>query len=311
MSDYVETRFNQSSRNDNANIDSTFALDVFNISGYALGKAIATKFDTEILKNAYQYVLFNCHRLQSYIDEHRGIVQLSHSRLPLHQIERIHSETFASWFANHIEDTNLPEDDPISNDLRSLARGPNVIGIQYHKFISNGFRFHTKEVKCKRKTQNCGVTIRATTSSYSSIKDHNPVLSELDYYGILQNVIELDYGGGRKVPLFECEWVSKGKQLKLDEDGFMLANFKDVRRHNEPYILASQAMQVFYVEDPNDCDWHVIITTDARAKYNMQPMADVDTYLQSYICNSEDCNEHEEVVWVRDDIAGVEIDTDF
>ncbi|XP_042383728.1 uncharacterized protein LOC121975883 [Zingiber officinale] len=311
LADYVETRFNQSSRNDNANIDSTFALDVFNISGYALGKAIATKFDTEILKNAHQYVLFNCHRLQSYIDEHRGIVQLSHSRLPLHQIERIHSETFASWFANHIEDTNLPEDDPVSNDLRSLARGPNVIGIQYHKFVSNGFRFHTKEVERKRKTQNCGVTVRATTSSYSSIKDHNPVLSELDYYGILQNVIELDYGGGRKVALFECEWVSKGKRLKLDEDGFMLANFKDVRRHNEPYILASQAMQVFYVEDPNDCDWHVIITTDARAKYNMQPMTDVDTYLQSYICNSEDCNEHEEVVWVRDDIAGVEIDTDL
>ena len=40
-------------------------------------------------------------------------------------------------------------------------------------------------------------------------------------------------------------------------------------------------------------------------------MTDVDTHLQSYICNSEDCNEHEEVVWVRDDIARVEIDTDL
>ncbi|XP_042400652.1 uncharacterized protein LOC121990613 [Zingiber officinale] len=228
-------------------------------------------------------------------------MSLSHSRLPLHQIEHIHSETFASWFANHIEDANLVEDDPVSNDLRSIARGPNVIGIRYEKFISNGFRFHTKEVECKRKTQNYGVTVRATTSSYSSVKDHNPVLSELDYYGILQNVIELDYGGGRKVILFECKWVSKGKRLKLDEDGFVLANFKNVRHNNEPYILASQVMQVFYVEDPIDCDWHAIITTDARAKYKMQPMTDVDTYLQSYICNSEDCSEHEEVVWVRDE----------
>ncbi|KAG6527797.1 hypothetical protein ZIOFF_009926 [Zingiber officinale] len=206
--DYVETRFNQSSRNDDINIESTFSIDIFNISGYALGKAIATKFDTEILKKAHQY----------------------------------------------IEDANLVEDDPVSNDLRSIARGPNVIGIRYEKFISNGFRFHTKEVERKRKTQNCGVTVRATTSSYSSVKDHNPVLSELDYYGILQNVIELDYGGGRKVVFFECEWVSKGKRLKLDEDGFVLANFKNVRHNNEPYILASQAMQVFYVEDPIDCD---------------------------------------------------------
>ncbi|XP_075494387.1 uncharacterized protein LOC142531977 [Primulina tabacum] len=310
LADYVETKFNQSKRNDETTIGSTFALDVFTASGYALGKPIATKFDDETLKKAHQYVLFNCHHVQSYIDEHRQILNLTHSGLPPHQIERMHSESFASWFAKHIENTNPSQDDPVSNNLKSLARGPNFIGIRYEKFISNGFRFHTKEVERKRKTQNCGVIVRATPSSYSSIRDQNPVSSELDYYGILQNVIELDYEGGRRVVLFECDWVSKGKRLKLDEDGFMLANFTNVKRQNEPYILASQAMQVFYVEDPVDCNWHVIITTDARAKYKMQPMADVDTYLQSCICNPEDENEHEEVVWVRDDVAGVEIDVD-
>ncbi|KAG6529930.1 hypothetical protein ZIOFF_012147 [Zingiber officinale] len=256
-------------------------------SGFALGKVIATKFDDETLKKAHQYVLFNCHH-----------------------IERMHSESFASWFAKHIENTNPSQDDPISNDLKSLARGPNFIGIRYEKFLSNGFRFHTKEVERKRKTQNCGVIVRATTSSYSSIRDQNPISSELDYYGILQNVIELDYEGGRIVVLFECDWVSKGKRLKLDEDGFMLANFTNVKRHNKPYILASQAMQVFYVEDPVDCNWHVIITTDARGQYKMQPVADVDTYLQSCICNPEDDHDHEEIVWVRDDAIGVEIDVD-
>ncbi|KAG6525583.1 hypothetical protein ZIOFF_015545 [Zingiber officinale] len=47
------------------------------------------------------------------------------------------------------------------------------------------------------------------------------------------------------------------------------------------------------------------------SKHKMQPMTDVDTYLQSNIRNSEDYNEHEEVVWIRDDVAGVEIDTDL
>ncbi|KAG6514153.1 hypothetical protein ZIOFF_024494 [Zingiber officinale] len=42
-SDYVETRFNQSTRNDDTTIGSTFALDVFTASSYALGKAIVTK----------------------------------------------------------------------------------------------------------------------------------------------------------------------------------------------------------------------------------------------------------------------------
>lgn len=67
LADYVETRFNQPTRNDDIITDSTFTLDVFASSGYALGKAIATKFDADILKNAHQYVLFNCHHLQSYI----------------------------------------------------------------------------------------------------------------------------------------------------------------------------------------------------------------------------------------------------
>lgn len=68
LADYIETRFNQSTRNEDTIIDSTFALDVFTASGHALGKAIATKFDAETLKNAHQYVLFNCHQLQSYIE---------------------------------------------------------------------------------------------------------------------------------------------------------------------------------------------------------------------------------------------------
>ncbi|XP_073149750.1 uncharacterized protein [Henckelia pumila] len=175
LADYVETKFNQSTRNDDTTIDSTLALDVFTNSGYAIGKAIATKFDDETLKKAHQYVLFNCHHIQSYIQEHREILNLSHSGLPPHQIERMHSESFASWFAKHIENINLPQDDPVTNDLKSLAGGPNFIGIQYAKFVSNGFRFHTKEVERKRKTHNFGVIVRATTSSYSSIRDQNPI----------------------------------------------------------------------------------------------------------------------------------------
>ncbi|KAG6506087.1 hypothetical protein ZIOFF_031402 [Zingiber officinale] len=123
--DYVETRFNQSSRNDDINIDSIFALDVFNYSGYALGKAIA-KFDIEILKM--------------------------------------------------IEDTNLPADDPVSNDLRLIARGPDAIDIRYEKFISNGFRFHTKEVEhsddvlCNTNRKKRGMTPKRRTKRKSRFK---------------------------------------------------------------------------------------------------------------------------------------------
>ena len=151
-----------------------------------------------------------------------------------------------------VEGLQLSNNDPISVDLKSLARGPNMLGVQYEKFIANGFRFHVRDVERKRKTQNSGVTVMATTSSFASTRDQNPVLGELAYYGILTRIIELDYRCGRKVVLFDCHWVSKGSKLKQDEDGFTLANFTNVKRHNEPFILASQASQVFYVEDPTE-----------------------------------------------------------
>lgn len=191
--------------------------------------------------------------------------------------------------------------------LKLLADGPETFGITYDKYVVNGFRFHTRELEHKRKTQNSGVSVKAATSSFSSIRDENPILSELDYYGVITEIVELRYGD-HGVVLFGCDWVSKGKRLKQDNDGFTLANFTNVRRHEEPFILASQATQVFYVADPVDTDWCVVISTTARSVYNMEPLADVETYLQSNICDPVVENDIEDVNWVREDVEGVEIE---
>lgn len=76
---------------------------------------------------------------------------------------------------------------------------------QYEKFISNGFRLDVRDVKRKRKTQNSGVTVMATTSSFASTRNQNPVLGELTYYGILKRIIELDYRCDQKVVLFDYD----------------------------------------------------------------------------------------------------------
>ena len=202
----------------------------------------------------------------------------------------------------------MPNDDPISSDLKALARGPNLVGVRYEKFLINGFRFHVRDVERKRKTQNSGVTVNATTSSFASIRDENPILGEMSYYGILERIIELDYRAGRKIVLFDCDWVSKGKRLKQDEDGFTLANFTNVKRHNEPFIIASQASQVFYVEDPIESGWHVVIMMNPRFKYKMEQEVDVDTYLQSETCIPVDDNANEALTWVREGVNGIEVD---
>ena len=91
----------------------------------------------------------------------------------------------------------------ISNELRSLAQGPN--------FIGNGFRFHVKEIEERRKTQNSGVVVIAKTTSYSSANDRNPVIGDVTYYGVLKEIVELEYFLSRKVVLFKCDWVGQGR----------------------------------------------------------------------------------------------------
>ncbi|KAK6911087.1 protein of unknown function DUF4216 [Dillenia turbinata] len=138
--------------------------------------------------------------------------------------------------------------------------------------------------------------VNATTSSFASTKDKNPISSDLCYYGILKDVLELHYIGGQTVVLFDCNWVLKGSRLKQDADGFTLVNFENVKRHNEPFVLASQVKQVFYVEDPLEKGWQVIIPTAARKDLKMD-LIDVENYLQTQPSCSQS-NLYEEISWM-------------
>lgn len=157
----------------------------------------------------------------------------------------------------------------------------------------------------KRKPQNSGVVVKAFTSSFASTKDNNPILSDLMYYGILKNIIELDYTADRRVVLFECVWVSKGKRLNEDNDGFILTNFTNVKHHNEPFVLASQVQQVFYVEDPVDPNWHVVITTSPRIQIICNYIEiDIEDYLQSETFATRSYID-EDVQWTREEVDGM------
>ncbi|CAI9115088.1 OLC1v1015922C1 [Oldenlandia corymbosa var. corymbosa] len=56
LAEYVETKFNRTSRNEDRNTDDVAGLDIFNMGGHPLGKATPTEFDDETLKKGHQYV---------------------------------------------------------------------------------------------------------------------------------------------------------------------------------------------------------------------------------------------------------------
>ena len=152
-------------------------------------------------------------------------------------------------------------DDQVVKDLRTLALGP-LRGVKcFNGYIANGFRFHTRDTEKKRVNQNSGVMVNGTNGS-----------KEVDYYGILTKIIELQYLDGKRVVLFRCDWwdVHKiGRSIKIDNHGFVSVNTRFQLRTKEPFVLMSQAQQVFYVSDGFDPNWLVVIKTHPRHHYNV------------------------------------------
>lgn len=185
---------------------------------------------------------------------------------------------------------------------------------RYKGFIVNGYRFQTKSIEKNRKTQNCGVMLEAATNSFSSARDNNPVLGDVTYYGVLRDIIELNYAVDKSVVLFRCDWISNGSRKKVDENGFTLLNFEGLKPDREPFILASQAHQVFYVADPVEQGWKVVIKATPRDHFDMDEQEEVDvvdTHLQSETSLGPQVEENLEFDLVREDITGTVVENTY
>ncbi|XP_059658587.1 uncharacterized protein LOC132304903 [Cornus florida] len=178
-------------------------------------------------------------------------------------------------------------EDPIPNELRWLTQGPNPVTKRFKKFVINGLKFHDRNVEKRRKTQNSGVVIKAVTSSYARATDHNPVTGDIQYYG---------------------------RGIKKDDFRFKLVNSSQSLGTDEPFILASQAEQVFYVDDPIDNEWKVVIGTKPRDLYDMSEH-DIESYQvqepfhAQHVANDLDAPD-DSTFWTRVDLLGTTIEED-
>ena len=130
---------------------------------------------------------------------------------------------------------------------------------KYNGYTINGYRYHTKEQDDLRTTQNNGVSVVASTMQIASAKDKNPIFGELCFYGIITEIWDLDYTKF-KIPVFKCDWVDNNNGIKVDELGFTLVDLTNVTYKSDSFILASQAKQVFYVQDQLEPRWSIILS---------------------------------------------------
>ena len=74
--------------------------------------------------------------------------------------------------------------------------------------------------------------------------------------------------------LFKCDWVANERSCTKDEFNFTLVNFDYVMNQNnspadEPFILSTEAEQVWYMGDPLEPSWKVVMKTSRRGNYDV------------------------------------------
>lgn len=143
----------------------------------------------------------------------------------------------------------------ISKDLEVFSLGPNRRARKFNGYVINGYRFHTKSRDSQCTTQNSGVFLTAETTCFASSRDENPIVGNVNYYGSIEEIFELDYWGAFTVVLFKCCWYQEGKDLY----GLTQVNFSKLCQKSDPYVMASQVRQVFYVEDPIEKNVNYVI----------------------------------------------------
>ena len=89
--------------------------------------------------------------------------------------------------------------------IRSIAFLPHQRAKCYQGYFVNGFKFHTVEHGESRATMNSGVWVLGDTSGNDA----------MDYYGMLEEVLELDYFGDTVV-LFKCQWYDTSLERVLE-----------------------------------------------------------------------------------------------
>ncbi len=65
-----------------------------------------------------------------------------------------------------------------------------------------------------------------------------------------------------RVPVFRCKWVNNNSGLWADELGIVQVDLSKVWYKDDPFILASQAEQVFFIPDPAKKNWSIVLPSN-------------------------------------------------
>lgn len=164
-------------------------------------------------------------------------MRCSNPRLSESDLGNLVDTQFGDWFKRFVR-SQSPND--VNKYIGDLAEGPLLEITTYQGYVVNGYRFHTVSHQSRHATTNNGVCIKGEIFS----------TDEMDFYGRL---VESPAMLIKRVTLFKCEWFDPSNSRTLVHNNFKLVSINHKRKYNkyEPFILANQAIQVYYCSYPS------------------------------------------------------------
>ncbi|KAK1362529.1 hypothetical protein POM88_047003 [Heracleum sosnowskyi] len=261
---HVQTKHRKVPRNVSSGESFLGNFSIFSHPGRAHGAGKTRYLDDREYIAANNYVLFNCPEVAPYIEIFTSRLQEQNPDINGAEIDKCLERDFAMWFKLYAQNASL-----VPNEIvRDLASGPLRSVRSVPIYYVNGYKFHTQKYGANKSTFNSGVCIKG--SNYNETSN--------DYFGILEEILIIEYPRRpiKKTALFKCEWFDP--TLKVGTRIHQRYNIVEVncrKRLNvyEPFILAMQAMQVYFSNYPSlkrdKIDWLVACKVKARPLVEM------------------------------------------
>jgi len=167
--------------------------------------------------------------------------------------------------------------------LSSLILEPERKCKCYNGYFVNRYVFHIEKYGQGRKTYNSGVFVKGSTSSEL----------EVDYYGRLEEVVELQYHNEQNIVfLFKCYWYdTTNRGIRVDlHYGLVEINSKArLRNINDVFVFAKQCQQVYYTytpsfrKDRSRVDWLSVLKTKPRGRVEVVQDENEDTSVRDEV----------------------------
>ena len=155
------------------------------------GRKVFIDHDYKEVSWAHYSVLQSTQLMQPYIDEHLAIIMAERNSRLDDWVMKQHKQRLTTC----LKDQNIPPRETIDSiTISRLAEGPLRQVTSWIAYDINGYTYYTHAKDSKYVNQNSGVRIEALDG----------VGRKIQYFGIIEEIWELDYGMDITVGLFRC-----------------------------------------------------------------------------------------------------------